>query len=279
MRTRATTLAIVLLVSACTIDRGEAGTVAEASGEPTAEQRVDDALDVAGRVADEYVGERAQPTGSEAIADPGEPAIRVPTNNGQIEATNWLARTAMDSQSVELVWSPVAGAGKYRLYRMPTNEADYDAIAAGDFEGADEVFEGGENEYGYVDVEVPTNAFLTYFVVAETNDGNTEARWTEALTVDDVTAPTPVMGLTAAVSNDGVLLEWEASSDDVEFAAYNVSLLTADGTAQYLGGGADETQTSFLDNAPLPGENRYAVTAVDFHNNVSQAAEITVTVE
>lgn len=204
-----------------------------------------------------------------------EPVVRVPDNEGAIDGSNWLAHGLMEAESVELVWSPVDGAKTYRLYRVPTLDADYDAITAGDVSGLDEVFEG--DEYGYIDTDVPSNVFLTYVVVAELDNGSTEPRWTEALTIDDVTPPTPVTGLTASVTDDGVLLEWQPSTDDVEFASYSVHLLTNEGTAKYLGGGADEGQTSFLDTDPLDGENRYVVTAVDFHDNQSEPAEITVT--
>ncbi len=210
----------------------------------------------------------------EPVVTVDEPAVRVPANEGQIEATNWLARTSMDSGSVELVWSPVDGAKTYRLYRLPTAEADYDAIATGDFGNAEEIYDG--SEYGYIDRDVEAGTFLTYLIVAELDEGNTEARWTEALTVDDVTPPTAVGNLTAERTGDGVLLTWEPSSDDVEFAAYNVSLLGEDGTLEYLGGGADVGQTSFLDDDPIDGLNRYVVTAVDFHNNMSAPAQVEI---
>lgn len=212
-------------------------------------------------------------TSTNGTESAGDPVVRVQANEGQVEASNWLARTYMDSRSVELVWSPVGGATTYRLYRLPTAEADYDAIAVGILDGADEVFEG--NEYGFIDRDVVSGTFLTYVVVAELDDGSTEPRWTEALTVDDVTPPTPVTGLTAEVTNDGVLLQWEPSTDDVEFAAYNVQVFI-DGQLQYLGGGADPAQTSFLDTDPVDGLNRYVVTAVDFHGNNSTPAQVEV---
>ena len=206
-----------------------------------------------------------------------EPAVRVPDNGEPVEATNWLARTAMTAASVDLVWSPVEGAGSYRLYRVPTAVADYDAIATGDLGEAEEIYEGADGVYGFVDLTAPSGVFLTYLVVAEFDDGSsTEPRWAEALTVDDFTPPTPILGLTGTVTSEGILLEWEPSTDDVEFAAYNVQSLSTDGTAQYLGGGTEPGQVSFLDTNPLAGENRYVVTAVDFHNNLSESAEVTI---
>ena len=75
-----------------------------------------------------------------------------------------------------------------------------------------------------------------------------------------------------------MLLEWEPSSDNVEFAAYSVSLVADDLSLQYIGGGADESQSSFLDNTPISGTNTYLVQAFDFHDNPSEPAQITVEV-
>ena len=144
----------------------------------------------------------------EAVTIIDEPAQRL-EQSPTIEASNWIARTFMDSTSVELIWSPVEGADNYRLFRLPTGTADFDAIATGLIEGADEIYTGPE--FGYIDDDPPTGEFLTYLIVAEVGDEITEPRWTEALTVDDVTPPTPITGLSATDTADGVLLEWEPS--------------------------------------------------------------------
>jgi len=210
--------------------------------------------------------------------DPAEPAVRVAENGEPVSESNWVARTFMDEGRVEVVWSPVDGVENYELYRLPTAEANYDAIALGDLDGAERVYEG--LEFGFVDDEdLPVDTFLTYVLVADLgNDVRTEPRWTEALTTSDVTPPTPITGLGGSVTDEGVLLEWAASTDDVEFAAYSVSVLVEDGNYQYIGGGAEENQTSFVDNAPLSGEVTYRVQAFDFHDNGSDFAEITVDV-
>ena len=188
MRWVAVALLAVLLLAACTIERQESA--AEVAVDTTigdaAQERVDTDADV------------LPPEESGPESTPGDPVIRTPENLGQVESTSWLARTAMDATSVELVWSPVDGAETYRLYRIPTALADYDAIAVGEFSGAEEVFNG--DQYGFIDIDPPTGTFLTYFVVAELDDRQTEARWTEALTVDDVTPPTPVTELTASIT-------------------------------------------------------------------------------
>lgn len=202
-----------------------------------------------------------------------EPALRL-DEDPSIDTSNWIARTFMDSSSVELVWSPVENADTYRLFRLLTESADYDAISDGIVDGAEEIYVGPE--FGFIDDDVPTGTFLTYVIVADVGDARTEPRWTEALTVDDVTPPVPISALVASETNDGVLLEWDPSPDDVEFAAYNVSILE-DGQFRYIGGGADVGQVSFLDDEDFAGTRTYVVAAVDFHNNVSETAQVDVT--
>ncbi len=202
-----------------------------------------------------------------------EPARRI-EENPPVDASNWIARTFMDSNTVELVWSPVDGADTYRLFRLPTVSADYDAIDTGVIDGAEEVYVGAE--FGFIDNDPPTGTFLTYVLVAEVDNTTTQPRWTEALTIDDTTPPAPITGLTATTTDSGVLLEWQPSPDDVEFAAYNVSILE-EGQLRYIGGGADVGQVSFLDDSNFSGTRTYVVAAVDFHNNVSETAEADVT--
>ena len=210
--------------------------------------------------------------------EPAEPVERAPQNTEPVSLTNWVARTFMDASQVEVVWSPVEGAETYRLYRLPTAEADYEAIASGSIEGAERVYEG--LEFGFIDREdLPSNTFLTYVLVADlADDVTTEPRWTEALTSADVTPPTPIVGLTAAIVDEGVLLEWEPSFDDIEFAAYSVSYVDAGGGVQYIGGGSEENQVSFIDNAAPSGPVTYRVQAFDFHDNGSEFAEVVVEV-
>lgn len=229
---------------------------------------------------------RAEPTPTPVEApaqdrpEPGAtatgPVVRVPENPGTVEATNWLARNFMDAQSVDLVWSPVEGAEVYRLYRLPTATADYVAIGEGDLSGTSLVYEGTAT--GFIDTDVESDTFLTYVLVAQVGNDLTAPRWTQALTVDDTTPPTPITGLVANTTPDGVLLEWEMSTDDVEFASYSVSVLD-DGELKYIGGGADESQTSFLDTNPVDGATTYEVVAVDFHDNRSEPARVEIEVD
>jgi len=254
-------LAVALVAAACSGD--DAANAGGTTNSPVAEG---DSLSL----AEEQGGQTGQ-------TDPAQPAVRVAGNEGLVSEGNWVARTFMDEGRVDIVWSPVEGAESYELYRLPTVEADYAAIAQGDLDGAERVYEG--QEFGFIDNEdVPANTFLTYVLVADLGGVITEPRWTETLTTTDITPPTPIAGLTGAVTDDGVLLEWQASSDDVEFAAYSVSVLGEDGGFQYIGGGADETQTLFLDNAAPNGAVTYRVQAFDFHDNGSEFAEVTIDV-
>ena len=206
--------------------------------------------------------------------EPADPVIRTAENTDPIVETNWVARTFMDDTRIDIVWSPVEGADTYRLFRLPTREADYEAIALGDLDGFEEVYEG--LEFGFVDPNAPANTFLTYVLIAEVGDTTTEPRWTEALSIRDVTPPTPITGLRGTLTGEGVLLEWEPSFDDVEFAAYSVNVFADDGSLQYIGGGTEENQTSFIDNAAPSGSVTYLVQAFDFHDNGSEFAEVTV---
>ena len=92
------------------------------------------------------------------VLEPADPVVRSAENPEPIVEGNWVARTFMDDTRVDIVWSPVDGAETYRLYRLPTVEADYEAIALGEIDGADEVYEGPE--FGFVDPDVPANTFL-----------------------------------------------------------------------------------------------------------------------
>ena len=208
--------------------------------------------------------------------EPADPVVRAESNGGVIEASNWVARTFMDETRVEVVWSPVDDAESYLLYVVPTAQTDYAAIAAGELGDAELVYDGPE--FGFIDENVPADTFLTYILVAEVVDATTEPRWTEALTTTDITSPTPITGLVATNTTDGVLLEWEPSFDDLEFAAYSVSVLNELGSFEYIGGGSEENQTSFIDTEPSSGPVTYLVQAFDFHDNGSEPAQITIEV-
>lgn len=269
IRQLATVVVLGCLLVGCSSDAGEDAvpSISELPEETVAESTESD---------DESTATTA-PTTSVAVVESDEPVLRLPVNAGDEEPSNWVARTYMDDSRVEVVWSPVDGAEQYQLYRMLRDDADYAAITDGVFTNASLVYEGPE--YGYIDEEdVPSGVFLTYVLVAEVDGAVTPPRWTEALTITDTEAPSSIENLTAEVTDDGVLLSWEPATDNVEFAAYNVVYLADDGSWQYIGGGADEGQTSFLDTEPRAGSNTYQVRAFDFHDNGTEPAEITVDV-
>ena len=261
-------VALFVALAGCSSDGGDPATSQVSSSEAATSD---------GAVADSTTDETGATDTADTAETTAEPVVRLPVNPGPTEATNWVARTYMDDSQVEIVWSPVDGAENYQLYRLLRDDADYAAIDDGVLTGATLVYEG--DQYGYIDHEnVPSGVFLTYVLVAEVDGVVTVPRWTEALTVTDTTPPTPIEDLAAEVTDDGVLLSWSPSSDDIEFAAYNVVTLAADGSWQYIGGGADESQTSLIDTDPLPGVNTYEVRAFDFHDNASEPAEIQVDV-
>ena len=50
------------------------------------------------------------------------------------------------------------------------------------------------------------------------------------------------------------------------------------GNFEYIGGGTEENQTSFIDTEAPSGPVTYLVQAFDFHDNGSEFAEVTVEV-
>lgn len=282
MRARPTVLtllaAAVVVLGACSgsDDDGAPADTSVASTATATSAESDAAAEVA---ADEPApgGDAEDDAVEDEGAPPAEPAVRLPVDPDGGGATNWVGRTFMDDTRVELTWSEVAEADAYQLYRLPTADADYAAISDGVLEGATLIYDGTATSV--TDDDVPVDIFLTYVLVADVGGVVTEPRWTEALTTPDTTPPSGIDDLEATVTDDGVLLTWSASTDDVEFAAYAVTFEAEDGSLQYIGGGAEENQTSFLDTDPRPGVNRYEVTAFDFHENGSRPAQVEIVVE
>ena len=202
-------------------------------------------------------------------------AIRPAENNGPPDKYgHWIGRNLMTSTSVELVWSTIEGESvTYRIHRFKRNAGFNPETAT--FSADSEVYSGNASKW--IDRDIIANQFYTYVLDAEVNGKQLPRRWTEALTADDTQAPTAITGLKANVSPQGVLLSWNKSSDNVEFAAYSVSIVE-ESRLKYIGGGADIEQTSFLDNRPRSGLVIYAVVAVDFHNNRTEAATISVNI-
>lgn len=248
-----TTVFLLLLLSACS-DNSVSGDVLES--EDTGTSNTVDSSEPDEVIIDEV------------------PVVGNIPNDEIFEATNSIGRSFMDDERVELFWTEVEDASNYVVYRLPTADADYSVIPDGQLEGTRIVYEG--NDLEYTDTDVPVDTFLTYILIAETSEGFTNPRWTEALTTPDTTPPFPIEDLTAEVTDEGVLLQWSPSGDNLEFASYNVSYISPEGVSDFLGGGADIGQTSFIDANPREGENVYVVTASDFHQNVTERLEIAI---
>ncbi len=215
------------------------------------------------------------PTSSPPSGENGT-AVRAAENTGGTEEFgHWIGRNLMTASSVELAWASVEGDEvTFRVHRFE-RVAGFDPDTAA-FDDGVLVYDG--DELGVVDDDVLPDRFYTYVLDATVDGTVLPRRWTEALTVDDTEPPSAIVGLEAEVTADGVELSWEPSEDNVEFAAYSVSIVDDDNDLTYIGGGADVEQTSFLDNRPGSGSITYAVVAVDFHDNRTEAATITVTV-
>jgi len=202
-------------------------------------------------------------------------AVRPAENTGApSQYGHWIGRNLMTSSSVELVWSEIkSNSANYRVHRFErTNGLNPDTAI---FSDLSKVYAGKATTW--TDSHVKPNQFYTYVLDVNVDGKALPRRWTEALTVDDNEAPAAITGLRAEITADGVLLSWNRSADNVEFAAYSISIVE-DSHLKYIGGGADLEQTSFLDNRPQPGLITYAVVAVDFHNNRTEAAMVSVTV-
>lgn len=202
-----------------------------------------------------------------------EPAVRS-SDNPIVEGSNWIGRGQMTDTMVELIWSEVEGDSvDYRLYRIETTAAaDPDGVQ---LEADLLIYQGPETTF--TDANVVTRTFYTYLLEVDVDEQTLSRRWTSALAVTDTEPPSPIIGLMAEITPDGVLLSWEPSSDAVEFASYSVSIDIA-GELTYIGGGGDVGETSFLDDRPNEGSNTYIVQAVDFHNNRTEPVSIIIEV-
>ncbi len=211
------------------------------------------------------------PSDTTALATvvPNPPATRAAPNES-VSGEDWqIGWIDMDERSVEVEWVQVEPDATYKLYRVLSIEVD---PVTYDLDDADLVYTG--KDLRFVDENVEADTFYTYIVVPS-SDLN-DRRWTDTLTTTDVTAPTPIVGLKAERADDGVRLIWQPSSDDVEFASYAVSIVEGDGSLTYIGGGADENTTIFIDSAWSGEPTTYAVQAVDFHDNRTELVEVSI---
>ncbi len=209
----------------------------------------------------------------DAQASDAPPASRADENPSTGGADHWIGRGAMTASSIELVWAAVEGAESYRIHRFETvGGIDPDSVTLDETTLVHE----GSAAVTTMDDGVVEGTFYTYILEVLVAGGSLERRWTEGLARDDTTPPTPITNLRAESTTDGVLISWDPSSDDVEFASYSVSLVEGD-QLRYIGGGADEQQSSFLDTRPPDGVVTYSVQAVDFHDNRTEPATVEYT--
>ncbi len=197
------------------------------------------------------------------------PATRAePNQAGPVQ--DWqIGWVRMDERAVEVEWQPAGPNVNYELFRVGSVGVDPSTVR---LEDANVIYSGLATSF--VDETVDPDTFYTYIVTAESD--RSDRRWTDTLTTTDVTAPSPILGLEAEETSEGLKLSWLPSSDDVEFASYAVSIVGKDDELTYIGGGADERVTTFVDNGWSGATTTYAVQAVDFHNNRTVPAKITV---
>lgn len=266
-RTRQTLVASAVLLAAVIVFGGLAvrrsqDSDQDAGAEPVAEPTAQDAA-----AGDEPEGLEAVETSKPSSIAPAEAVVLDAVSNGD----HWLGRGTMTSSSIELFWAPVEQADGYRIYRVD-NVSGFDSESIPLTE--DELVYDGQ-DVTFVDTSVEDGAFYTYIMVVSTGDVDLARRWAQTLAADDLEPPEPITGLVGNRTDDGVLLQWEPSADDVEFSSYSVSLVQ-DEQLTYLGGGGDIEAISFLDRNPPAGPVTYAVEAVDFHDNRTEPVLITV---
>lgn len=197
-------------------------------------------------------------------------AMRVGENPGVDIGSNWIGRNSMDETQVELVWSEVSEATSYQVHRFVVG-VDPETVV---LDQTNLVYRGTELQHN--DQTVDSDTFYIYILVVDVDGEPSTRRWTEALTVTDTTPPAPITGLTGQRAGGSIELNWDPSSDDVEFASYSVALIGEDGTSRYIGGGTEPARSSFIDDQPPTGGAIYEVIAVDFHNNRTDPVRIEV---
>ena len=210
------------------------------------------------------------PASTESTSE-APPARRVPTQVSS-ETTHWVGHGFMTDDNIEIVWSEVEGDDVvYQIFRFDGIGFDPSVV-----ELADPIHEG-IGTLSWDDDSVETGSFYTYILRVIADNEVLERRWTATLAVTDTTPPLAVSDLRASVTDDGVLLEWSPSEDDVEFGSYAVFRTDVGDEPQYVGGGGDQEVTSFIDDQlPATGEVSYEVLASDFHDNRSTPVAITV---
>ncbi|MEM7323104.1 MAG: hypothetical protein AAF531_08460 [Actinomycetota bacterium] len=216
--------------------------------------------------ADEDTAAETADSGSPSIA-PAEAVVLDEVSDGD----HWLGRGTMTSTSIEIFWAPVEAADSYRIYRVD-NVSGFDSASIP--LTADELrYEGTDTTY--VDTSVDRGSFYTYIMEVQVGEEILARRWAQTMAEDDTVPPEPITGLSGERTDEGILLQWDPTDDDVEFSSYSVFLVEEE-QLTYLGGGGDIEAVAFIDRDPADGPVTYAVQAVDFHDNRTEAVTITV---
>ncbi len=197
---------------------------------------------------------------NEAAAAVTAPDTQAPTAPGTLTAT-------VNSGSVDLAWQASTdnvAVTRYDVFRSTVTgfvPATANRIAQ-------------VTTTSYRDASRPPGTYF-YKVVAVDAAGNSSPASNEAgATVPDTQAPTPPGSLAAAlVSGSSVDLTWQASSDNVGVARYDVFRGTASG---FVPGPANKIGqapgTVYRDVTPPPGTYFYKVIAADAAGNTSAAS-------
>ena len=265
--------AIALAAGACTGGDDSAEPPAPSS---TTQTTGDEPTTSAPVATDEADGDAADGDDAAGDVEPDEevvPARRVPSQVSD-ETTHWVGHGTMTEDAIEVAWSEVEGDDVvYQIFRFDSIGLDREAV-----ELVNPIHEG-IGTLSWTDESVEAGQFYTYIMRVIADDEVLERRWTNTLAVTDETPPAEITGLTATLADGEVLLEWDPSSDDVEFGSYGVFRTDLADEAQYVGGGGDLAVTSFIDNdLPASGEVGYEVIAYDFHGNRSTPVSITITI-
>ncbi len=199
------------------------------------------------------------------------------SNQGSLTLTDTTAPSAPSNVSatasnakVNLSWTASTdnvGVTGYNVYRSTTSGFNPDAST----------LLGTTTTATYTDMSVPEGTYY-YTVIATDAASNASSKSNEASAVvlpSDTTAPSAPDTLTATqTSATQVSLTWNASTDNVSVAGYNVYRSTTSGftpDASSLIGTA--TSTTFT-NTVTPNSYYYAVLAYDAAGNLSPASNV-----
>ena len=171
------------------------------------------------------------------------------------------------SSGVQLDWSAATdnvAVASYNIFRSDT--ADFSPSSSNQLAS----IPAGTS---YTDSTAPVGVPVYYAVEAVDAVGNTSAASTVSITVADLVAPSVPGGVTATANGGHVDVNWQASTDNVGVANYQVfrgssADFTPSGTPL-----AVVTDTSYSDTTATPGAYYYKVVAVDAAGNASDASD------